>query len=189
MQLPTHGQWWSILRTQRLHWRQWCVRSGFGIRHRWQRRTPPCFFCSIEINLDCFFFSIIFFFLASSVLTGSSLYSLAYSWPCLDTKKFKSKSMISLGYIKSLMMSSLSNLSCSRPNTVSSLLWKLPLSFYSFSTIESGRSYSRSWGTPPGSVLIVNKIAMKSCRTRNMNIIRIISTQKRSFSFSSLFAQ
>jgi len=32
-QLPTHGQWWSILTQQRLHWLQWWTLGGLAQSH------------------------------------------------------------------------------------------------------------------------------------------------------------
>jgi hypothetical protein len=36
MQLPTQGQWWSILITHRLQTEQWWVLGGFTTMHFWQ---------------------------------------------------------------------------------------------------------------------------------------------------------
>lgn len=44
MQLPTQGQWWSNLATQRLHTEQCLERSGRRTRHAEQKRdgsNPP----------------------------------------------------------------------------------------------------------------------------------------------------
>ena len=39
--MASQGQWWSILRTQRLQVLQWCVRSGLGVWHFLQKRDEP----------------------------------------------------------------------------------------------------------------------------------------------------
>lgn len=191
MQLATHGQWWSIFSMHLLHWRQWWVLSGFAIRHRWHSLTPPCFFCSIE-TIFCFCFSFYFFsiFNFNSVFSGMSLYSLLKSYPCLDIRNPKSKSSGSLGYIMSCTMSSLSSLSCSLPIDVVSLPISLaPPLVLTLPMSSSGRSYSRFYGTLPGSVLIVSIIARNSWMTRNAKMTSMISHQNLSLSFSLSFAQ
>lgn len=39
--MDSHGQWWSIFKTHRLHVEQWCVRSGLGTWHFLQYRGAP----------------------------------------------------------------------------------------------------------------------------------------------------